>query len=283
MWSSMTASFPLHALHDFPRNRDTSTPHGVATAHFGELRSRLLEFVHGSEVIVGCVAWVTEKHVLDMLAARPVALVVQKENWWKKADARSAALAQRYAALTGGLVASMFPEPLATKTFRGKPVPNDAPLAPITCLGYGAASRATPLMHHKFLVRCTVAADGALLAQAVWTGSFNLSANANNSFENAVEIHDATIATAYLAEFALMASLSEPMNWRFSKPTPKGPGGTPFAPLPAKPKKTTTNVVKAGSRKRRKPAAKKAAAVRPATKRAAPKTKKAPRASAKAK
>lgn len=267
----------LHDLHDRPRNRDTSTPHGVATAHFGQLRRPLLQFIDGSEIIVGCVAWLTERYILEALAARPVALVVQKENWWKKADARGKALAQRYAALTGGLSASAFPEPLATKTFRGKPVPNDAVLVPLACVGFGGASHHSPLMHHKFIVRCVMGPDGVLEPVAVWTGSQNFSANSDNSFENAVEIHDPRIAAAYLAEFALMASLSEPMNWRLSRPNPKGAGGEPFKPLPPKPKKTTTRVVKAAGKKRRatkkttpakKTAAKKAA---PAKKAAAPK------------
>lgn len=277
-----TSVLPLHALHDAPANRDTSTPHGIATAHFGELRRPLLEFIIGSEILVGCVAWVTEKFVLEALAARPVALCVQKESWWKGSDVRGKAYATRYAALQGGLPASAFPEPLATKRVRGKQVPNDAVLAPIACVGYGGATQNSPLMHHKFIVRCTRDADGLLVPLAVWTGSFNFSLNANNSFENAIEIHDPTIAGAYLEEFALVASVSEPMNWRYSKPMPKGPGGTPFKPLPSPPKQTTTNVVKAGKRKPKKaaasigkPAAKKAApaktaaAAKPATKRAA--------------
>lgn len=246
----MTTALPLHALHDAAANRDTSTPHGIATAHFGELRRPLLKFILDSEVVVGCVAWVTERFILEALAARPSALIVQKENWWKKTDARGKNLATRYAALTGGLPASAFPEPLATRRVRGKPAPNDAILAPIACVGYGAATQHSPLMHHKFIVRCTRDADGTLVPLAVWTGSQNFSANSDRSFENAVEIHDQTIAAAYLEEFALVASVSEPMNWRYSKPMPKGAGGTPFKPLPSPPTKTTTNVVKAGSRKK---------------------------------
>lgn len=238
---------PLHALHTADRNRATSTPRGICTAHFGELRRPLLEFIDHSEVVVGCVAWVTERHILEALARRPVALVVQKENWWKKTDVRGQALARRYAALTGGLPAALFPDPLGTKTFRGKPVPNDAALAPIACVGYGSGSQHQPLMHHKFLVRCVLDGDGALLPVAVWTGSFNFSGNADRSFENAVEIHDPTIAAAYLTEFALVASVSEPMNWRLARPNPKGAGaGTIVVP----PAKTTSRVVKRTQRRR---------------------------------
>ncbi|WP_248581604.1 hypothetical protein [Nocardioides sp. InS609-2] len=243
----------LHALHPGPRLRPTATPHGVCTAHFGELHGPLLDFIAGSEVIVGCVAWITSGRILDALATRPVALVVQKENWWKKTDTRGQTLAGRYAGLTGGLAASAFPPPLATKTFRGKPVPNDLVLAPISCIGYSRAqSRFAPLMHHKFIVRCRIEKTGAvevLVPLAAWTGSFNFSGNANDSFENALEIHDPVIAAAYLAEFALMASLSESMNWRTAAPRP-GPGKV-FVPMPAKPKSTTTRTVRKSSARKR--------------------------------
>ena len=73
-------------------------------------------------------------------------------------------------------------------------------------------------MHHKFLVRLEYndraeSASDYLLPVAVWTGSFNFSKNAGYSFENAVEIHDAVIATAYFEEFARVMSLSEPLEW----------------------------------------------------------------------
>jgi phosphatidylserine/phosphatidylglycerophosphate/cardiolipin synthase-like enzyme len=67
-------------------------------------------------------------------------------------------------------------------------------------------------MHHKFLVRGTHSAEG-LVPSAVWTGSFNFSNNAGNSFENAVEIHEVNVAQQYLNEFARVAALSEPLNW----------------------------------------------------------------------
>lgn len=250
-----TPVVPLHHLIDAPERRGTNTPHGVCTAHFGDLRGPLLEFVSGSDVIVGCVAWVTENDILTALAGRPCALVVQKENWWKKTDSRGQTLARRYAALDGRLPASLFPAPLGVKTFRRKQVPNDAPLPPIACVGYGSGGHHLPLMHHKFVVRCILVDDPqtgeeTLVPAAVWTGSFNFSGNASNSFENAVEIHDPTIAAAYLDEFALVASVSEPMNWRLSRPNPKGAGAAVFTPPPVPPKKTTSRVVKGAGKKR---------------------------------
>lgn len=257
----MTAS--LHELHDFARNR-SGPAGGATTAHFGELHGPLLRFIADSEVLVGCVAWVTSGKILDALARADVCLVVQKESWWKKKDARGSSLARRYAALTTTLTADLFPAPLGVKVFRGKLVADPSSLAPVSCVGYGATTKASPLMHHKFVVRCRRLGDGTLEPLAVWTGSFNFSANANDSFENAVEIHDPDVAAAYLAEFALIASLSEPMNWRLARPNPKGAGNVAaFTPLPAVPAVTTTNVVKKGAGKKRA-AAKKRATSRPA-------------------
>lgn len=47
----------------------------------------------------------------------------------------------------------------------------------------------------------------------VWTGSFNLTRNAGNSFENAVVFDNQGIARAYYQEFAQIAALSEELKW----------------------------------------------------------------------
>jgi hypothetical protein len=256
---------PLHNFVDAPRVRNVSTPGGVCTVHLGELHTPLLRFIRGSEVVVGCVAWVTNPEFLEALGSRVSAVVVQKENWWKKADARGLGLARRYAALGNGIPVSALPD-------AGRLAPRER-LAAISCVGYRAAHG--PLMHHKFLVRCVVerAADGSenLVPIAVWTGSRNLTSLANDSFENAVEIHDPTIAAAYLEEFVLVASLSESMNWRST--TPKPEGGTSIK-VPHKPRQTTKNVVRKGSGRKRT-VAKKAPAKKAVAKKAAAPAKKA--------
>lgn len=47
----------------------------------------------------------------------------------------------------------------------------------------------------------------------VWTGSFNFTANASNSFENAVYLEDKSIVRAFTREFAQVFALSEPLDW----------------------------------------------------------------------
>jgi phosphatidylserine/phosphatidylglycerophosphate/cardiolipin synthase-like enzyme len=48
---------------------------------------------------------------------------------------------------------------------------------------------------------------------AVWTGSYNFTKNAGMSFENALYIEDQPIVDAYMAEYAQIFSLSEPLDW----------------------------------------------------------------------
>lgn len=287
---SRTSSAPAARLTLQPEGevRSTAAPTGATKAHFGPLREPLIAFIEASPVIVGCVAWITQRDILAALARRPVALVVQKEDYWKKADGRGQALVRSYTALRGGLCGEWLPERLRTPMdpilAKHQRQGRTTPLPPISCVGYQGHGTSAPLMHHKFIVRCIEDRDPAtgaarLVPAAVWTGSFNFSGAANDSLENAVEIHDPTIAAAYLAEYALVASMAEPMAWRFRKPRP-GAALSPTVPragtgageetpvvIPAKPTKKsmgTTRVVKAGTTTRAK-AAKKAAA-RPARK-----------------
>ena len=224
-WSPKDA---LHDFHNLPLIRDTAAANvSYVVAHLGELRTAAVNYISGSDIIVGSVAWMTDPAIMEALSQRFVALTVQKENWWKKTDRRGQRLAAGYASLVGGLPASAFPEPLASK--------GDVLLAPIACVGYAGSTPFAPLHHHKFLVRCH-AEDGKLVADALWSGSFNLTKNASEGFENAVEIHDPIIADAYLHEFALMAAMSEPMNWRMAAPDPHGLGKVFRPPRPRAPK-----------------------------------------------
>jgi hypothetical protein len=55
---------------------------------------------------------------------------------------------------------------------------------------------------------------------AVWTGSFNLSAMASSSLENALYIEDEAIAAQYYKEWEYVFALSEPLDWetKYCKP-----------------------------------------------------------------
>jgi hypothetical protein len=81
-------------------------------------------------------------------------------------------------------------------------------------------------MHHKFVVFCktdvrTVTLVDAMTESratirpyAVWTGSFNFTANGSASFENAVYLTDPPLVAAYFEEWGQVVALSEPLDWR---------------------------------------------------------------------
>ena len=72
-------------------------------------------------------------------------------------------------------------------------------------------------MHNKFLVFCKwkrgINGCRVVVPESVWTGSFNFTYNAGNSFENAILINNKEIAMAYFKEYAQIAALSEPLEW----------------------------------------------------------------------
>lgn len=232
------------------RRRDTA---GASTvAHFGDLLPALLDFIERSEAIVGCVAWLTSDRVIGMMSSRPVALVLNKEWMLRSGDTSSKAVRQRerLGRLTGGLLASGFPSPLSDVA------PPRTKLDAVRVAGHSPRVRNlnSPLMHHKFIVRLK---GGKPVA--VWTGSFNFTANASSSLENAVEIHDPVIAAAYLAEFARVAAIAEPLEFAAGKSDPsfvakKAPARKPAAKSPTTRRKTAA---KKASTTTRKPVAKK--------------------------
>lgn len=88
-------------------------------------------------------------------------------------------------------------------------------------------------MHNKFLVFARSnpewpKTDSAppVIPYAVWTGSFNVTANATRSFENAVVIRDETVSAAYLKEFGQILALSEPLDWNSDWISPQWRIGT---------------------------------------------------------
>lgn len=95
----------------------------------------------------------------------------------------------------------------------------------VRCLGNHNKDKdpAFPRMHNKFVVFGHFNKEPwpenkefyskTPVPTKVWTGSFNCSASAEKSFENAVIIESEEIATSYAKEFVLLLLLSEPLDW----------------------------------------------------------------------
>ena len=189
-----------------------NTAHNDVTVHFTGITDALLAFIRDSEAVVGCVAWITNRDIVAALADRPVALIVNKEYALRSTDRKASSLRQRalLATLHGGLLRQDLPKPV-----RDIPSGSDH-IDAVRCVGHIARGGGnTPLMHSKFIVRLRRGKP-----VAVWTGSFNFTVNAASNIENAVEIHDPVIAGAYLEEFARVAALSEPLEFKAGKADP---------------------------------------------------------------
>lgn len=209
------------------------------SSYFGDVKNPLIDFIRGSGAVVGCVAWLTDLDILDELATVDCAIIVQKEDFLRPdVDAKDAwkdRLRQRYSRVKNSWGRWLFPAPLNGMTTLG-----DHEIAGVRCVGNHNAERkaASPRMHHKFLVRLRqekvaqnwgelgVSESVVLHPEAVWTGSFNFTKNAGDSFENALVVHDEAIARSYLEEFSRVASLGEPLDWESDWVMPQWRVGT---------------------------------------------------------
>lgn len=184
----------------------------------------LLQKISQYNCVLGCIAWLTDFEIIKALSkVKYVCIIIQKEDFlrpdlnasksWKN-ELRTA-----YNALPifirynfRGLIASL-------SYCSGE---NDA----IRCIGnYNRDKKpAFPRMHNKFLVFSNyiegkqVDVDDSYIApiidhQEVWTGSYNLTKNAEKSLENVILIKSSTIAEAYYHEFSQILALSEPLDW----------------------------------------------------------------------
>lgn len=197
----------------------TFHPSAVRVYH-RELESRLTEHIDAADVVFGAVAWLTHPGILDHLRTvrHVVSIVVQKEGYLRPDVGERAnfskRLRQRYESLSGFTSQYMLPG-----IARHLCVCTSINIQPVRCVGNHNRDRrpAFPRMHNKFLVFGRVQVEGGeygrIQPYAVWTGSFNLTANATRSFENAVYIECPQVAEAYANEWSQILALSEPLNW----------------------------------------------------------------------
>lgn len=194
------------------------------TCYFRDLREHLIEHISEAEIVLGCVAWLTDRHILKALAhvSRGVNIVVQKEDFLRpdigsRSDFKDRLCAQ-YAELHPATDRQWCGTVLEGMSFCADPT-----IEAVRCVGnYNTAKLpAFPRMHHKFLVFCRQGIEPldwhdewpCIKPYAVWTGSFNLTENAAASFENALYITIPAIVQAYYEEWGWIEALSEPLNW----------------------------------------------------------------------
>ncbi len=181
---------------------------------FDGLEEKIVELIDQSDAVVGCVAWLTSKPILEALSKKPCQIVVQKEDFLRPdKNATKTQIRQRYDALRGFIKYSLVDCLVSTLN-----IASEERMDAVRCAGEFSTSQKglSPRNHNKFMVFLRRINDDyaeALQAEKVWTGSYNHSFTATQSFENCVLFHDQRVAKAYLDEWAHIYSLSEELDW----------------------------------------------------------------------
>ena len=234
---------------DFSRVDKNNFENQVASvsAYFRDIKKELLHAISKADAVFGCAAWLTDDDVINALNSVPnISIVVSHstynakskmlkshKNWIKLRDI--ATKFNHFHTIIGDYAECI------------KLGQSDDAIAPLLVLdpkNFGTSTEdktADSMLHNKFLIFAKVFFDkdqvqsGAayyysagsrsgqfspdqflqmtakptIVPFAVWTGSFNFSANANSHLENAVLIHNERIAEAYFNEFSQIYSLSQ--------------------------------------------------------------------------
>jgi hypothetical protein len=197
----------------------------LAESVFRDQENRLIEIINEYKegYIFGCVAWLTSFPILKALSnCKNVQVIVQKEDFLrpdsntKDKDAWKIQLQKMYNSVTCSKERHSMRLPI-----RELSVCSDPTVDGIRCVGNYNHDRnpAFPRMHNKFMVFCRSNNDfnNPYLPIAVWTGSFNFTKNATNSYENNLYLVDESgeneIISSYMEEHHLLFCISEPLNW----------------------------------------------------------------------
>lgn len=204
------------------KNNNIITPE--IECYFKDIENIVCEKISKADVVIGCVAWLTNKHIIDSLrkVKHGVSIIVQKEDFLRP-DTKTNTKQNLYDAYTSikpyvvGLQKQVktntIVDTLSTNSI------SDSNTSAIRCVGnYNVDKKISwPRMHNKFLIFCKHREndeDGyTIKPYAVWTGSLNMTETSMRSFENGVCIKNRQITKAYLNEWAQIFALSEPLNW----------------------------------------------------------------------
>jgi hypothetical protein len=206
--------------------------------YFRGIKEILRQRIERADLIVGCVAWLTDEDLIRSLCwpRHGVAIVVQAEEFLDPGWARSEADARRAAQLRGlysHLKMPLRPEDFGGLLAKGPFFGYSHRLEPIRCAGAfpGVAPGPAPRMHHKFLVFCDVASRAGpedpaaggptppeIRPAEVWVGSFNLTRNAARSLEDVLAIVDPRIATCFYDEWMQIEAISQPLPSDWTMP-----------------------------------------------------------------
>jgi len=201
-------------------------------AHFIDLEGHLVRYIENADVIVGCVAWLTNTRILSALEKKQgVMIIVQKEDFLRPDCKNIPHLKNLY----DKLKPLYWHQPVLDHIvkFDSQQDLKEVSYAlcdelinyPIRCMGnYNSEKQpAFPRMHNKFIVFGKLTqgteisnygyAEKEFKPYAVWTGSFNFTHNSTNSLENGIYINSKEIASKYVNVWTRILVVSEQLDW----------------------------------------------------------------------
>ena len=200
--------------------KDNSKSSGKTTVYFKDIKNHLIRHINQAESILGCVAWLTDFDILDAMVNKQVQLIVQKEDFLRpdcgvNKSGYKKALQSKYNALKCDLNKWAMLDHICCHDENYNYVSS---IESVRCVGNHNSNNqpSHPRMHNKFVLFCDLPQNiqnESPEPYAVWTGSFNFSRNAGNSFENALYITDKDIVGAYFKEYQQITMFSESLNW----------------------------------------------------------------------
>lgn len=204
--------------------RDYSAYAQGARVYFRDIRNRLMGHILEADVVLGCVAWLTDAEILSALTGcKAVSLLINKEDFLRPDsrahDGHKRWLLERYRSLRPAN-RYLLDDLGGRGVGGGLSICTDPTIQPVRCVGMidKARGRNAPRMHNKFCVFCREVDDdsdrgGSYIPFAAWTGSFNWSSNASESLENAIYLTDRDLVEAFYLQYQQVLALSEPLDW----------------------------------------------------------------------
>lgn len=223
----------INSDHSHPeqKQKDNTVIGKIISVYFKNQIEYLIEHIKKADIVIGCVAWLTNYEVLNALKHVPKGckIIVQKEDFLRPDDNKNNKnqLYNIYNSIKP--LKYHFSDKLSILTntvldeisIMGHPQGYDEAIR--CCGNYNKDKNpAFPRMHNKFLVFCMLEEKyddrfkglmNMLTPYGVWTGSLNLTHNSMNSLENGLYITENEIVKAYVQEWANIMAISEELNW----------------------------------------------------------------------
>lgn len=211
------------------QNYNNVSADGKISVYFKNIEQELIKKIDEADIVIGSVAWMTNKPILNALSQKiATAIVVQKEDFLRPDINISIPINNTTWKMNLKNLYSRLPRKLTRYAdgWKGTVLHNmsccgDPYIDSVRCVGNLNSEKvsAFPRAHNKFVLFCKKNDNDYkqwlnFKPYEVWTGSFNFTQNSTKSLENVVSIKDEIIVNSYLKELAQILAISEELDWK---------------------------------------------------------------------